>query len=82
MTKRKPVRAIRQPSNSGSGADGRLEFIHCVVGQDTYGSVERLSVSAPSCGTGVIWTENILVPDSRRGDGRDCELTLDLVSTA
>ena len=26
MTRRKPVRAIRQPSNSGGGADDILEF--------------------------------------------------------
>ena len=29
------------------------------------GSVEWLGVPIPSCGTGVTWTENILVPDSR-----------------
>ena len=73
MTRRKPVRVIRQPSNSGSGADDRLEFICCMGCREPYGSVERLGVPAPFCGTGVAWTENISVPDLRRGDGRDCE---------
>ena len=118
MTRRKPIGVIRQPSNSGSGADDRLEFICFVGGREpqihelwifaedgitrevhpfaridvgnfrgdcfrtTYtteigrrvsiygrklinGSVEWLGVPAPSCSTGVTWTENILVPDSR-----------------
>ena len=118
MTRRKPVGVIRQPSNSGSGADVRLEFIRCVGSREpqihelwifaedgitrevhpfawidvgnfsrdcfrtTYateighrvsiygrkwinGSFEWLGVPAPSCDTGVTWTENILVPDSR-----------------
>ena len=69
MTKRKPVGVIRQPSNSGSRDEDGLEFIRCVGGQDPHGSVERIDVPAPSCGTGVAWTENILVPDSRWGDG-------------
>ena len=34
MPIRKPVGAIHQPSNSGSGADGRLEFICCVGGRE------------------------------------------------
>ena len=34
MTRRKPVGVIRQPSNSGSGADARLEFICCVGGRE------------------------------------------------
>ena len=33
------------------------------------GSVERLDVPAPSYGTGIAWTENILVPNSRWGGG-------------
>ena len=70
MIRRKPVEAIRQPSNSGSGADDRLEVICCVGGREPHGSVERLSVPVPSYGTGVVWTENILVPNSRWGDGR------------
>ena len=73
MPRRKPISAIRQPSNSGSGADGRLEFILRVGGREPDRSVERLGVPAPSCSTGVAWTENILFPDSRWGDGRDCK---------
>ena len=34
MPRRKPVGVIRQPSNSGSGADDRLEFIRCVGGRE------------------------------------------------
>ena len=33
------------------------------------GSVEYLGVPAPSCDTGVAWTENLLVPNLRWGDG-------------
>ena len=69
MARRKPAGVIRQTSNSGSGANDRLEFIRCVGGREPYGSVEQLGVPAPSCGTGVAWTENILVPDLRQGDG-------------
>ena len=118
MTRRKPIGDIRQTSNSGSGADARLEFIRCggcrepqihdlwIFAEDGItrevhpfaridvgnfsgdcfrtayatrighrvsiygrklinGSVEWLGVPAPSCDTGVTWTENILVPDSR-----------------
>ena len=74
MTRRKPVGVIRQPLNSGSGDDDRLEIIRCVGGREPYGSVEWIGILAPSCGTGVAWTENILVPDSRRGDGRGYEM--------
>ena len=70
MTRRKTVGVIRQNSNSGSRADDRLEFIRCVGGREPYGSVERLGVPAPSCGTGVAWTETIVVPYLRLGDGR------------
>ena len=38
------------------------------------GSGEWLGVPAPSCGTGVASTENILVPNSCWGDGRGYEL--------
>ena len=34
MPRRKPVGVIRQPSNSGSRADDKLEFIRCVGGQE------------------------------------------------
>ena len=34
MTRRKPVGAFSQPSNSGSGANDRLEFICCVGGRE------------------------------------------------
>ena len=37
------------------------------------GSVERLGIPAPSCGTGVALTENILVPNLRWGDGGNYE---------
>ena len=126
MPRRKPVGVIRKPSNSGSGADDRLEFIHYVggrepqihklwifaedsitrevhpfaridvgdfrvdyfrtayateIGRRVYiygqksinGSVEWLGVPALSCGTGFTWTENILVPNSRWGDGGNYE---------
>ena len=33
MPRREPVGSIRQPFNSGSGADDGLEFIYCVGGQ-------------------------------------------------
>ena len=33
-TVRKPIGVICQPSNSGSGADARLEFIRCVGGRE------------------------------------------------
>ena len=74
MPRRKPIGVIRQPSNSGSGANDRLEFIRCVGGREPHEGVERLIIPAPSCSTGVAWTENILVPDLRRGDGHDCEI--------
>ena len=32
------------------------------------GNAERLGVPAPSCGTEVAWSENILAPNSRWGD--------------
>ena len=71
MTICKPVGDIRQPPNSVSEADDRLDIICCVGGQEPYGSVKRLGVPASSCGTGVDWTENILVPDLRWGVGHD-----------
>ena len=37
--------------------------------QSINGSVEWLDLPAPFCDTGVAWTENILVPSSRWGDG-------------
>ena len=73
MPRRKRVRVIRQPSSSGSRANNRLEIISCVGSQEPYGSVERIGVPDPSCGTGVPWTKNILVPNSRWEDERDCE---------
>ena len=74
MPRNKPVGVISQPSNSGSGSDDRLKFIRGVGGREPHGSVERLSIPAPSCGTGVAWTENILIPNSRWGDGRGYEI--------
>ena len=78
---------MHQPSNSSSGADDRLEFIRCVGGREPRGSVERIGVPSPSCGTGVAWTENILVPN--RVEETDVtaklgltQLALDLVLTA
>ena len=50
---------------------GRRVFIY--VRKSINGSVERLGVPAPSCGTGVAWTENFFVPNSRWGDGRGYE---------
>ena len=73
MTRRNPVGVICQPSSSGSGDEYGLEFIRCVEGREPHGSVERLGVPAPSCGTGVALTENILVPNSRWGEGRGYE---------
>ena len=35
MTRSNPVGVTRQPSNFGSGADDRLEFICCVGGQES-----------------------------------------------
>ena len=50
---------------------GRRVFIY---GQKSInGSVEWLGIPAPSCGTGAAWTENILVPNSRWGDGGNNE---------
>ena len=46
---------------------GHIVFIY--GRKSIIGSVEWLSVPAPSCGTGVAWTENILVPNSCWGDG-------------
>ena len=34
MTRCKPISVIRQPSNSGSGDDARLEFIRCMGGRE------------------------------------------------
>ena len=46
---------------------GRRVFVY---GQKSInGSIEWIGVPDPSCGTGVAWTENILVPNSRSGDG-------------
>ena len=126
MTRHKPVKVFPQPSNSGSGADDRLEFIRCVGGREPQihelwifaedgiarkvhpfaridvgnfsggcfrtayateigrrvsiygrnlinGSVEWLGIPAPSCGTGVAWTENILIPNLCWGDGGNYE---------
>ena len=87
MTRRKPVRVIRQTLNSGSGADDRLEFIRCVGGQEPHGSVKRLGVCAPSCGTGVAWTEISWFPIRVRETDVTAklgllQLTIDLVLTA
>ena len=41
-----------------------------VYGQKSiHGSVARIGVPVPFCNTGVAWTENILVPSPRWGDG-------------
>ena len=47
---------------------GRRVFIY--GRKSINGSVEWLCVPYPSCGTGVVWTENIYVTDWRWGDGR------------
>ena len=47
---------------------GRRVFIY---GQKSInGSIKWLGVPAPSCGTGVAWTGNLLVPNPRWGYGR------------
>ena len=51
------------------------------------GSVKRLSVPALSCGAGVVWNENIFVPNSLKETEVTTKLglwklALDLVSTA
>ena len=73
MTRHNPVGVICKLSRSVSGGEDGLKFIRCVGGRELHGSVERLGVPAPSCGNGVAWTEDILVPDSCWGDCCSCE---------